>query len=73
MGINEYIEEFMTNLRADAALNHTDAADEFYDWSLNVLQENGEFQDPILFYFGGTHIVTKKAHFIRKADCIVRI
>ena len=52
MGIIEYIENFMTDLRADAALNHTDTADEFYDWSLNILEENGEFQDPVLFYFG---------------------
>lgn len=52
MSIDEYIVEFMTNLRADAALNHTDTADEFYDMTLSILHENGEFEDPILFYFG---------------------
>ncbi len=52
MNCDEYINEFMYELRADAAVNQTDAADEFYNRTLETLQDNGEFEDPVLFYFG---------------------
>lgn len=51
MKLEEYAEDFINNLRADAAINHTDTADEFYSQTLNILQDNGEFDDPILHFF----------------------
>ena len=52
MNCEEYIVDFINELRADAAVNQTDAADEFYGRTLELLQDNGDFDDPILFYFG---------------------
>lgn len=51
MRIEEYAEEFINNLRADAAINGTDAGDEFYTQTLEILKENGEFDDPVLHWF----------------------
>lgn len=51
MKIEEYAEEFITNLRADAAINGTDTGDEFYVQTLEILKENGEFPDPVLHWF----------------------
>lgn len=52
MSCEEYIEDFISELRADAAVNQTDTADEFYTRTIEILQDNGDFEDPILFYFG---------------------
>ena len=51
MKIEEYAEEFINNLRADAAINGTDAGDEFYSQTLEILTDNGEFDDPVLHWF----------------------
>lgn len=51
MQIEEYAEEFINNLRADAAINGTDAGDEFYMQTLEILTDNGEFDDPVLHWF----------------------
>ena len=51
MRIEEYAEEFINNLRADAAINGTDAGDEFYTQTLAILTDNGEFNDPVLHWF----------------------
>lgn len=52
MDINEYRVDFINELRADAAFNNTDTDDEFVCLSLKLLEELGELQDPIQFYFG---------------------
>jgi hypothetical protein len=52
MDINEYREEFINELRADASINNTDTDDEFVRRSLELLENMGELQDPIQFYFG---------------------
>lgn len=51
MTIDEYAIDYINNLRADASINQTDAADEFYNQTLEVLKENGEFDDPVLYFF----------------------
>lgn len=51
MNIEEYAVDYINGLRADAAINQTDAADEFYNRTLEALKENGEFDDPVLFFF----------------------
>lgn len=51
MNIEEYAVDFINNMRADAAINHTDTADEFYNQTLEILKENGEFDDPIQYFF----------------------
>ncbi|MCR5837691.1 MAG: AIPR family protein, partial [Lachnospiraceae bacterium] len=51
MKLEEYAEELINNLRADAAINGTDAGDEFYNQTLDMLKENGEFDDPVLHWF----------------------
>lgn len=52
MNINEFAEDFISNLRTDASISGTDTADEFYQQALSILEDNGEFDDPTLFYFG---------------------
>ena len=52
MDINDFAEEFISNLRTDASISGTDTADEFYQQAIDTLSENGEFDDPTLFYFG---------------------
>lgn len=42
----------INNLRTDAMISSTDTADEFYHQALDILEENGEFDSPNLFYFG---------------------
>ncbi len=54
MTCEEYLSNWITELRADAAVNQTDTADEFYGKTLEILEDNGDFQDPVLFYFGKT-------------------
>lgn len=51
MKLEEYSEQFISNLRADAAINGTDAGDEFYSQTLEILKDNGEFEDPVLHWF----------------------
>lgn len=51
MNISEYAVDFINNIRADASINGTDAGDEFYSQTLDILKENGEFDDPILHWF----------------------
>ena len=51
MTIEEYAIDYINVLRADAAINQTDAADEFYNQTLEALKENGEFCDPVLYFF----------------------
>lgn len=48
----EYSKDFLDSLRVDAAINCTDAGDEFIVKSLEFLESIGELQDPIQFYFG---------------------
>ena len=52
MTCEEYLSNWITELRADAAVNQTDTADEFYGRTLEILEENGDFLDPVLFYYG---------------------
>lgn len=52
MDIKEYAKDFLNDLRTDAIISNTDTADEFYQQSLDILGENGEFDDPNIFYFG---------------------
>lgn len=52
MTCEEYLSNWITELRADAAVNQTDTADEFYSRTLEILEDNGDLQDPVLFYFG---------------------
>ena len=51
MRLEEFAEEFIVNIRADAAINGTDAGDEFYNQTLEILKENGEFDDPVLHWY----------------------
>ena len=62
MNINNFAEEFISNLRTDALISGTDTADEFYQQTINILSENGEFDDPTIFYFGKTG---KKGRFMQ--------
>lgn len=52
MNCEEYLSDLISELRADAAVNQTDTADEFYSRSIEILADNGDLVDPILFYFG---------------------
>ena len=52
MDIKEYANDLINNLRTDAIISNTDTADEFYHQSLELLEDNGEFDSPNLFYFG---------------------
>lgn len=52
MNIEEYRKEFLEQIRSDAALNSTDPNEEFIQKSILLLEENEEFPDPIIHYFG---------------------
>lgn len=52
MDISEFRKEFIERLRSDAALNSTDPNDEFIQTSISLLEEIGEFPDPVIHYFG---------------------
>lgn len=52
MKLDDYAVEFINGLRADAAINYTDTADEFYSQAMDILVDNDEFADPIHHYFG---------------------
>jgi hypothetical protein len=52
MDVNEYRVEFTNELRSDAAINNTDTDDEFVRHSLQLLEELGELQDSVQFYYG---------------------
>lgn len=52
MDIKQYAIDLVNDLRTDAMISSTDTADEFYHQSLDILEENGEFDSPNLFYFG---------------------
>lgn len=54
MSLQEFRVEFLDEIRADATIIGTDAGDEFIRKSLETLQELGELQDPIQYYFGKT-------------------
>ena len=45
MDINDFAEEFISNLRTDASISGTDTADEFYQQAIDTLSENGEFDE----------------------------
>ncbi len=51
MKLDEFAEQFINDLRADAAINGTDTGDEFYTQSLEMLVDNGEFEEPVLHWF----------------------
>lgn len=51
MAIEEFSRDFLKELRDDAAFEQTDAADIFYEKTLEVLKDNGEFDDPVLHFF----------------------
>src|SRR5450759_3853772 len=52
MNIEEYRKEFLEQIRSDAALNSTDPNEEFIQKSILLLEENEEFPDPTIHYFG---------------------
>lgn len=52
MNIEEYRKEFLEQIRSDAALNSTDPNEEFIQKSILLLEENDEFPDPTIHYFG---------------------
>jgi len=52
MNIEEYRKEFLEQIRSDAALNSTDPNEEFIQKSVSLLEENEEFPDPLIHYFG---------------------
>lgn len=52
MDIEEYRKEFLEQIRTDAALNSTDPNEEFIQKSISLLEENEEFPDPLIHYFG---------------------
>ena len=52
MDIEEYRKEFLEQIRSDAALNSTDPNEEFIQKSISLLEENEEFPDPLIHYFG---------------------
>ena len=52
MDINEYRREFLDELRVDAAINNTDTDDAFITRSLEILENIGEFNDMVKYYFG---------------------
>ncbi len=54
MSLQDFRIEFLDEIRADAAVNGTDAANEFLNKSFEMLHELGELQDPIPYYFGKT-------------------
>ncbi|MDP3445481.1 MAG: hypothetical protein Q8T08_21695, partial [Ignavibacteria bacterium] len=52
MDIEEYRKDFLEQIRSDAALNSTDPNDEFIQKIVSLLEENEEFPDPTIHYFG---------------------
>ena len=50
--IEEYREELIERLRADASIAGTDAEDEFITYALQLLDDSGELSEPTEFYFG---------------------
>lgn len=52
MNIQQYASDLINDLRTDAMISGTDTADEFYHQALDILEDNGEFDSPNLFYFG---------------------
>lgn len=52
MDIEEYRKEFLEQIRSDAAINSTDPNEEFIQKSISLLEENEEFPDPLIHYFG---------------------
>jgi hypothetical protein len=52
MDIEEYRKEFLEQIRSDAALNSTDPNEEFIQKSISLLEENEQFPDPLIHYFG---------------------
>ena len=52
MDIDEYRKEFLEQIRSDAALNSTDPNEEFIQKSVSLLDENEQFSDPLIHYFG---------------------
>jgi len=52
MNIEEYRKEFLEQIRSDAALNSTDPNEEFIQKSILLLEENAEFPDPTIHYYG---------------------
>lgn len=51
MNLQEYAYEFINNLRIDALIDETDARDEFSHQTLEILKDNGEFDEPVLHWF----------------------
>lgn len=51
MNLEAYAENFIRNLRIDASLDETDARDEFSRYTLEILKDNGEFDEPVLHWF----------------------
>lgn len=51
MAVEDYARDFIKELRDDASFEQTDAADVFYERTLDILKDNGEFDDPILHFF----------------------
>ena len=52
MNFDEFAVDFLEEIRNDAAINQTDAGDEFISKTFNLFQELDEIQDPVMFYFG---------------------
>ena len=52
MTINEFYREWINNLRGEAAQNNADTEDEFLSWTLELLENIGELEEPSQLYFG---------------------
>ena len=45
MAVEDYARDFIKELRDDASFEQTDAADVFYERTLDILKDNGEFDE----------------------------
>ncbi len=52
ISLEEYRQELLEELRADASIGATDVADEFINRALMFLDDNGELPEPTQLYFG---------------------
>lgn len=52
MDFQDYVKEFLDELRTDAAINATDAGDEFILKTFELMESVNELKDPVQFYFG---------------------
>jgi len=63
MDIEEYRKDFLEQIRSDAALNSTDPNEEFIQKTIDLLEENEQFPDPLIHYFGSKGRKNKMMQF----------